>query len=497
MASTLISLGNVYEGFWTDWTKGGISGYTLTLHPKFATFLTNALAIFVTLCSVQLWTIIRYALHYKITSLQPNVSTPHLDQICKQRFVLRNASSALATAQLMLEVGWSSRKATGKHSLRAYVIAIWAASYALLFMIAGVLSNNAISAASQRGISPVLLRSESCGTWNETYYDIMNARPTVANFDISVEYSSKIAQDAQLSMEYAQQCYLSPSTMTNTSSTCRTLKSPAISWNTSTTKACPFDHDLCHNNAGIVRLDTGRIDSHTHLGINAKHEDRLTYQRVTTCTVLNDTSHITGWNGTMRTSSNAKPSPSVAYAFYGPNSIYSTEHTYSYSNFADFYTNYTGVVTNPYQLNIDTAFAKSGLGYNSSSDFVPDRGLAQLDADLYLIFLSYTGVYLEPVDDPWFSAHQAHENPVAHRDFFGRDQAISTMGCTDQHEFCTSDNICTGLLGMDQILNVASFNNILTAHQNATFDRLTRAATYSTFQVIPWLSQTQPRSKLV
>ena len=389
----------------------------------------------------------------------------------------------------MLELGWSSHKATDKHSLRSYLIAFWAATYALLFMAAGVLSNNAISAASERGISPVLLRSKSCGTWNETYHDIMSATATVAHFDISVDHTSKTAQDAQLSMEYAQECYLSPSTITDTFSTCRTLKSRAIGWNTSTTNACPFDRDLCNVDAGVVRLDTGKIDSHTHLGINAKQGDRLSYQRVTTCAILNDTAHVTGWNGTMRTSANAEPSPSVAYAFYGPNNKRGTVHTYSYSNFADFYTNYTAAVTQPYQLHIDKAFAKSDPVY-STSEFDPDTRLVQVDADQYVIFLSYTGYYLEPVDDPWFSAHQAHENAITHRDFFGRDRAISTMGCTDQHEFCTPDNICTGLLGFDQIQNVASFTNILTAHQNVTFDRLLRAVSTSTLSVISWLSQT-------
>ena len=43
-----------------------------------------------------------------------------------------------------------------------------------------------------------------------------------------------------------------------------------------------------------ITLDTGDINSHDDMGINSSPEDRLTYRRITTCFVLNDTSYITG-----------------------------------------------------------------------------------------------------------------------------------------------------------------------------------------------------------
>ena len=43
-------------------------------------------------------------------------------------------------------------------------------------------------------------------------------------------------------------------------------------------------------------LDTGVFDSHDDLVINADPKDRLKHHRITTCTVLNDTNYVAGWN---------------------------------------------------------------------------------------------------------------------------------------------------------------------------------------------------------
>ena len=91
------------------------------------------------------------------------------------------------------------------------------------------------------------------------------------------------------------------------------------------------------------------------------------------------------------------------------------------------------------------------------------------------------------MDDPWFSAHQLHLEDVPTalaRTQFARDQAISTVGCTEQHKFCTSSGICTPFLGIYQVQNVPSFNSALTPHQSATFDRIIRAAADGSLEAI-------------
>jgi hypothetical protein len=83
--------------------------------------------------------------------------------------------------------------------------------------------------------------------------------------------------------------------------------------------SCPFHPKLCRSST--VVFDTGLIDSHTDLGINSRVADRIAYRRVTTCTVLNDTSYTTGWISQANGSTTQTPWR-VAYAYFGPDETY-------------------------------------------------------------------------------------------------------------------------------------------------------------------------------
>lgn len=227
MADALIPVGKIHEGFWIDWTRNRLLGCTLTLCPTSATVLTNSLAMWVTLCSIQLWTIIRFTLHQRGSSLQLEARTP---QLSGQQVILRNAGSALTTAHLMFAWAWNTRSSTGKRSIRAYTIAVSASVYAALFVIAGAVSNRAIVAPLTNKGSAVLLRNPQCGVWNQSVYSIVEGQnfSDDAGFAMSVQNAAKKAYEVQLSLEYAQECYFSSKNTTDLSSTCHTLKQPAI-----------------------------------------------------------------------------------------------------------------------------------------------------------------------------------------------------------------------------------------------------------------------------
>lgn len=479
MADASDAAANIFEGVWTDWSKGSTLGLTWTLPPTQAILLTNALAVFVTLSGIQFWAIIRYTLYQLSASTPPEMLTPHLH---KRRVILRNATSDLATARLMLNLAWSSRRSSGRRSLSSYSIGLLAIIYALLFMTAGIFSNKAISAGSTQAGSRVLSRSKSCGVWNQTYYDIAEYQnySTEEEFGLLVQYKAKKAYDIELSFEYAQECYLSQSHTHYMSPVCNTFKTPKLDWKTHE-GLCPFQSQICHNKSEVAVLDTGYVDSHDHLGINANPKDRLKYRRITTCAVLNDAYYVTGWNGEVVNSSSPKPSLETAKANYGPSINKGTDYTYSISNFASFYDNFTAQVTNPYQLDVEQAWSPAEPQW-STSDFEPIPELAQTSADLTLLFLSFTGMYMKQVDDPWFSAQNKklfNSGFSFFEERYERGRAISTLGCTEKHKFCTNNNTCTEFLGLDQVQNVNSFNAALTPHQNATFDRMIRAVAYS------------------
>ncbi|KIW26657.1 uncharacterized protein PV07_06474 [Cladophialophora immunda] len=486
MADPLDPAFSIYQGVWTDWSRGKTWGLTLTLCPTHATILTNSLAVFVTICGIQLWNIVRQLIYKFCTPAKPEMLTPHLR---KQRAVLKNAGSdIITTAGRMLRLAWGHRRtSTGKPSLRSYSIGVFAIIYAILFWTAGIFSNRAISTGSTNGPWPALSRSKHCGIWNQTYFEIVNNNnvSTEENFGLVVQYVAKAGKDVQQSLEYAQECYGTNSPVTSVSSTCNTFKTSSLNWTVSP-GTCPFPAQTCLKDSPVKVLDTEEIDSHEDLGINADPKDRLKYWRRTTCAVLDGTDRIKGWNGTIVGSPDSRPTPDTAHAYYGPSLYKDTEWTYAYSNFASFFDNFTAQVTLPYQLDVELAYALSD-SKPSPSDFQPIEELVLKDADLNLLFLSYTGMYLEKVDDPWFSAHNEasfdSQYPYLQTRYY-RDLAISTLACTEQHNFCTYDNNCTDFLGFDQVQRVASFNALLTPHQNATFDRMMRAVTESSLRNI-------------
>jgi len=471
----------IYKGFWTDWSRGKVWGLTWTLHPTQAVVFTNCMALFVTLFGAQLWTIIRYSLHQMSAPNQPELSTPHLN---KQQVILRNASGGVSTARLMLKLAWKSRRSTGKRSKRSWSIGVIAILYALLVMAVELFSSKAIGTPRINGGSPVLSRSKHCGIWNDTYYGIV-IDGNFANeeeFGLWVQHGEKLASEVQLSYEYAQECYISTPVNSQKSSTCSTMKKSKIPWQVAD-GPCPFEQHMCHSGSQAFVLDTGYIDSYDDLGINARPSDRLKYRRITTCAVVNGTGRITGWDGHVSDGDNSSATPETAYAHFGPSLYKNTDYTYSLSNFASFYDNYSVQVTNPYQLNVQRAMGPANPAW-TPSEFDPIPELAQ-GGDLSLLFLSFNGMYLGQVDDPWFSAHgeQLFDTsfPFLNKRYM-RDAAISTLGCTEQHQFCSEANTCTGLLGFDQVQNDNFFNTGLSAQQNATFDRMLRAVVASTLR---------------
>jgi hypothetical protein len=463
----------VHEGFWTDWTKGTTRGLTLTLCPTSANLLIATLALFVTMSGGQLWTIVRFALHQaRASDRYGTLGVPHN----QQQVILRNATTDIATARLFIRLAWSWRKTAVKLFSSSIVIVLLAISHAVFFMVAG-----AFSAALTNAGPSVLSRSPYCGDFNESYLATVDNgvnASTTGTFQLFLEFIAKEEHDVQLSLEYARECYNASSL----SSSCDTFQQPRLYWETLQNGSCPFDSTAC-SDSGTTVFDTGLIDSHNDLGINAHVDDRLFYRKVTNCTVLNDTAQVTDWvNGT---NSAGAPPVDIAYAYFGHSIQYPTEWTYAYSDFAAFYTNFSGQTTTPYQVFPQIAFGQSTTSNKSS--FAPIHEIQQSDADITLLFLSFTGRYAEPVDDPWFSAHRLHladSRTAIARTTYARDRPVSTLGCTEQHQVCTNAGECTPLLGFNQVQAFMDAKFNFTANQNVTLNRIMNAVQRSTMREV-------------
>lgn len=95
------------------------------------------------------------------------------------------------------------------------------------------------------------------------------------------------------------------------------------------------------------------------------------------------------------------------------------------------------------------------------SDFVPVKELQNVEADLSLFFLSsFAMQFIEPVDDPWFSAHQETfmDILVGPTKMYQQDRPAGVLGCTTQQQFCNPNlpdgRRCSPLRGVyDNIIN--------------------------------------------
>jgi hypothetical protein len=56
---------------------------------------------------------------------------------------------------------------------------------------------------------------------------------------------------------------------------------------------CPFNEKACNGTA--ISLDTGRLRSDIHLGVNTRPEDALSVRMVLTCVPLAGEKYTTGW----------------------------------------------------------------------------------------------------------------------------------------------------------------------------------------------------------
>ena len=459
----------VHLGLWINQDAGGLRGLTLTVSPATSTLITNLMALFVTMAGGQFWTILRFIMH-QLRALSRNSALDPAHH--RQQVVLRNTTTATATAQILIYMGWLSRKDASRISKSGSVmpIIILAILCAIFFVVAGAFSNTLMDAGPY-----VLSRSPLCGFFRQSYLDIvaLGAEPqTVAQETMLVDYISWFVRDVERGQQYSQDCYAVDD---SGSANCNTFRRSTLPIATFDNGTCPFDPKLCLEGVDTVVFDTGHINTHKDLGINAAEEDRLIYRRLNNCTVLNGSPYVTDWvnqSGSLTT----QPSWRIANASYGSSLDWKLDGnvTYSYSNFADFYTAMADDYSLSYSLGSDQSYMKLGSP-DDGSTFVPLPEFKQSDADLYLFHLSYIGLYLEPVDDPWFAAHLPYDLTIPNGNVvvtYKRDRPITTLACTEQHQFCTSPDDCSPALGIDQVQNHVNTAMHLTPRQNVTFNQM-------------------------
>lgn len=83
-------------------------------------------------------------------------------------------------------------------------------------------------------------------------------------------------------MAYVQSCYQNNSATNQ----CKLHIKKRLPLTVDQNASCPFDDSVCLHKFGNLRLDTGHIDIHEHLGVNAPPEDRFSIRRTYDCAPL-------------------------------------------------------------------------------------------------------------------------------------------------------------------------------------------------------------------
>ena len=127
----------------------------------------------------------------------------------------------------------------------------------------------------------MLIRSDNCGFFRFSGTD-------------SLAFDAKSLNDTISSAAYARACYGSD---TSNLLQCNQYAQPQLKYTADQNASCPFAPGFCRHNLAY-QMDSGHIDSHTALGINARPEDRITYRKVTTCAPIDLANYTEVVNGT-------------------------------------------------------------------------------------------------------------------------------------------------------------------------------------------------------
>ncbi|KAI1322756.1 hypothetical protein F5Y16DRAFT_29265 [Xylariaceae sp. FL0255] len=438
----------VYLGVWTNYSKGRILGATLTTTPRNGALLIAFTGFLIPFVASRFWKLLCLALHGKYSTSEPRNAFHHQRQV-----ILRNSSSPDSGLWSMLQMVWAWRRFKHTQDIRSiFLIIIYAAASIAVFSAAGGLSSQiSVSAGSE-----VLLLGTNCGI------------PFIANATdpAPLSYSNEKENDAA---NYVQQCYSAHGSGSLDCDTfvTKTLPTALTEYNAN----CPFQNNMCRGNRTSIHLDTGYIDSDSHLGLNLPAHQGFAYRQVLTCSPL-----VT--DGYHETYSVGNASfVRYKYGGYVESSGNILNYTYEYENISTqyrYFNSYAGKVPSlNYVLGAAESTTYQGRPYPGTGLFIPVSSLLRQDGDVSVSFLSGNGVrfYGHPMNDEWYRATVPSVKVTGTLSLnqsvatYTLSEAASPLGCAQQFQWCNTaypnDSGCGPLASAeDALYGAAQFFNL-------------------------------------
>ena len=258
----------VYTGPWINHSQGTVLGATITLSARNGGLLVAFLGVFVTLVGGQLWKILSFTLHQIRAS-----KGPHDGLHYQHQNILRNTPTPGAASWELFSLVLPWWKRARRPGWRTVPLALVPLTCFLLFTAAGILYSEVTKAA---GKERLVKGSKDCGSWDYLAgYDDSSKRPAAQERGLGDTFSAE---------SYARTCYNDDIE----SRQCEIYVQKKVPFGKVDVSSCPFQDDICREFPGSAafQMDTGLLDSHEVFGINAAPENRVTFQKVTTCSPL-------------------------------------------------------------------------------------------------------------------------------------------------------------------------------------------------------------------
>lgn len=300
----------VYLGIWTNWSLGGrVKGSTITLTHRDGALLTAFLAVFITFAGSRLWRVLCF-ISCQLLS-QPDTSQDGLYH--QRQAVLQNATNEGTGALKLFQILSTWRQ----EAYRPFRRMIPFIGLSLLISTAVTLSSIFSSRISSTMKNEVLISSPNCGI----------ANPLAAN--ITGEQYHKIFRPWQTERmnsyaNYVQRCYSSfAGTGNMRRDDCTPFVKRELSTKVDQNATCPFGKNICRNQNGNIRIDSGYLHSQD-LGLNLPIDLQFILRKLLQCAPLNT-------NDYKKVSFYSEDKPYVQY-FYGPRIVLRhTNNSYPYT----------------------------------------------------------------------------------------------------------------------------------------------------------------------
>jgi len=269
---------SVYVGLWVDHSQDAFDQATLTLPTRSANILISALALLVSLAGGATWRLFAYVLH-QLRVRHPTQSNPFRQQV---QTMLRNNGTPITALvdSVWMSLAWAQTPyATFRTLLPPALIA------GLIVAGFGVFSVFVSTVATHSGdnINVLARPGPSCGGWDFNWTAVVFDQ----NIPVSFEAARAKVDDAQSARTYATWFYsMGRHPLAETSTIFPVSRLP---YNV-TKEQCPFGGRCLSNDTSTTQttivFDTGVLDSHTHLGINAAPRDRSSVRHRMSCSPI-------------------------------------------------------------------------------------------------------------------------------------------------------------------------------------------------------------------